>query len=244
MNELYELSYFNAQFSYLDGVNSFTIQLDISSKDIINDLGIVDKDFIWTQDFLRLKEQVLGKSINDLVIDDCDKFNAISMTLLMAIEDYTGHLHQNIKDYGKNTDELICRCQAVDLKELKTSIDKHSADAKKVIQELKVSLVCGGCRSAFDKIISMSDWKKNYFADIENSRWCEMIYSAFQRAKELNNPIIPLDLDYSIIKYQNNQVKLRVNGDRKGKNRFELTSEVEDFLKQKIHPEIKVSLVV
>lgn len=244
MDQLKALTYFNASFRYIDGPNYFEVQLDIDSNDVVTNIGAKSNTINWNESFKNLKESTINNSIHNLNFLELDRLNIVAFTTIMAIEEYTGKINQNSKDYGINTDKLICRCQGVDSTQLSKAIDIHQADVSKIIAQLKVSLVCGGCRPVVDKVIAASSWKKDFFADIENSRWQEMIDVAISRAKQLKNSMIPCELEYSIIKYQNNKVKLRVKGDRQGKNRFELTELVQLFLREKVHPEISVSIVL
>lgn len=238
------LSYSNATFEYHQGDDFFEIQLDINAHDVVSKLGAKSSTQLWNDDFINLQDQIVGKSIHEIELNNTDKLNIPSLTYLMAVEDFKGQLHQNLKDYGKNTNQIICRCQGIDLAQLNKAVDKHQADLKKVTQDLKISLICGGCKKAYEQLVAASSWKKDFFADIANTRWIEMIDVAISRAKQIESPLIPKQLNYSIIKYENNKVKLRIDGDRNGKNRFELTQVMQNFLRQKVHPQIIVSVVV
>lgn len=244
MSENVKLSFYNASFKYESTSYFLELQLDIDAKDNISKIGASSNNSDWLEQIKQLKKDVIGQNIIDLNLNDFNRLNIPSFSLIMAIQDYTGQLHQTFSSYGNNADQVICRCQGIDVNKLEKSIENNQADKNKIIKELKISLVCGGCREEFNTFLANSNWRVEYFAEIPNLKWQEMIEAAFLRAKQTQSQLIPTSLEYKILKYQNNQVKLRVEGNREGQNRFELTEIVQNFLREKIHPEIKVSLVL
>lgn len=242
-----ELSFYNASFTYESHDGLLQVQLDINSEDKILNVGfnntIEQSVKNICQQLEELENKIIGKYIHDLSFLNLGLLSIPALTVWLAIQDYTNGLNQTFEAYGANPDQLICRCKGIDKATLQASIDRHEADKKKVVNELQISQICGGCKSQFENILAQSTWRQDYFADIPNSRWIENIQVALSRSSLGQSKPLPL-MSYEVIRYQSNKVKLRATGDRNGLNRFELTQILQEFLQEKIHPQISVSVVL
>ena len=238
-----QLSFYNAQFSYYNHNDYLKVQLDVNSEDKILAVGYKTSNKEFSKEIGQLISQIVGKRIEDISFGQLGLFSIPAFTVWMAIQDYVEGLHQNFNSYGGNPEELICRCKKIDKSTLQASIDKNQADKKKIIEQLQVSQICGGCKDQFESLLAQSSWRQSYFADVPNSRWIDNIHAALSRAALDDQQPLP-SMSYEVIRYQNNNVKLRASGDRNGLNRFELTEKLQNFLQEKIHPEIKVSVVL
>lgn len=237
-----QLSFFNAQFLYQGDNEQLHVQLDISSEDKILGFGFKTSNDKFLPELIKFKNNFTGKRIDEISFDNLGTLSIPALTFWMAIQDYDQSLHQKFESYGGNPDQLVCRCMRVDKEMLQKSIDTFEADKKKITESLMVSQICGGCRPLVEKLLAESSWRKDYFADIPNHRWVDNIHAALSRS-HLGTKNLP-DMTCEVIRYQSNKVKLRVGGDRGGLNRFELTEKIQVFLRDRIHPEITVSVVL
>jgi bacterioferritin-associated ferredoxin len=234
-----QLPFFNASFTYQQGEDFFQVQLDIDNHDRIADVGYKTLNPQYALSMEKLIPDLMEKNITDIQANNPGLFNIPAITLKLALEDFTGEINQTFSDMGKQPSQIICRCKAIDKPALVQCIDKHEAKREEVIKECHVSQICGRCQPQFEQALEESPWRQHFFADKPNIRWIQDIERAMERWQDESVP----KLAYSLIRYQNNRVKLRANGERDGWKRHELTEKVQHYLRERIHPEINVSLV-
>lgn len=228
--------HFNMSFSIDDSVKVF---VDINSRDEVVDIGYKtdsgELEKLMEQICHKLKGQ---KATDSFYADHSDIFSLTDLVCSEIKDRLEGKAGTCFSSDGRGVaSQIICRCKGLDRQSLEKVIESTSADFSQTVESTGATLTCGGCTGEFEKLMQECEWMKNFFQGQSNIKWIRQIEKAVSESTVLNA------FDMSLISYQANLVKFRLNGDRQGKKRDELTALIESSLRETIHPALKVSIV-
>jgi len=222
------------------------LKISFDSNEVLYSLVLENKDALNKQSFKRLKDQVIDKSLNDLLKMSFSDFSkelcdlqAINFFRL-ALYDFRGDVFTS-ETLELKDNPLICRCNLL----LESDLKKIYKDVKGVRKEFyknsNASMICSNCTQEVSALIeSMRD-------ELYEGKRLESFSSVVETELEdfsLHSPLEFQDISFQLISIVPGKVRIRAKRGKTKVKRERIRQVMCDYLDPKILQLFEISIIV
>lgn len=253
--------FYNIKEEIVFGDLSFTLFLDINSLEKIQQVGIELKT---SNNLIKDYALVFLNALLECTIPDAKNLNEKRLLEKLPVEDqqilknlfslinpfflcleslistFTGE-KIGILSFEKEANDLLCRCEKIRKSQFKEELSLNRYLLKNVFKKLNLSSICGACYQDAIAIYETSLEESYFLNGLSYVEWVLKIDSFLKNFFAKNSEL--QDYQFEILSFEKLLLKVKIKRGVHQRSRPELTSLIQQAIRQELTPEVKISVI-